>query len=253
MWLYFNWQSDRIQLDPGRIRPPLTIIVVPALVGAGIGFWGGGVWGILGVLIYAATIRTYALKARSPFWGPLGPLLRMINGFGQFFMVCGLSKTFPDQNSFIIAFALSIWLGARNLVGDVRDIRTDVYELPVRFGAKITQWIIRFGFVITGTMIGAAVSSASKSMLPILLIVVITFTMMEKLYAIYKKEPYKWGYAGHRVMVIATVALHLAVAVYYGLPWIWVLGMALLTITLHYCYSFLPGKNFPNLRELKNI
>ena len=250
LWLYFNWQSDRIQSDPGRIRPPLMIILSAAIVGIWIGYAMGGVWGVGGALVYIATICAYPLKARSPFWGPLGPVLRLLTQLGGFVMICGLSKVFPDVVAFSIAVALSVWLLIRNLVGDVRDVRTDVYELPARYGTGITKWAIRVGLLVTGIILWLALSSESKPAILSLSVVALMFAVLEMLYVVYAIEPYKWGYVGHRFMVMVTVVLNLVISLMYGLPVEWLLIMIFLTITLQYCYKFLPGKRFPSLPEL---
>ena len=50
MWLSFNWISDFIQRDCGRIRPPVWLWAAPLVMAPSLAASSGGVYGALGVV-----------------------------------------------------------------------------------------------------------------------------------------------------------------------------------------------------------
>ena len=55
--------------------------------------------------------------------------------FGQLLLIAGSEAVWPTTEAWLVALLLAVLHSQRNLVGDVRDIRTDRFELPARFGA----------------------------------------------------------------------------------------------------------------------
>jgi hypothetical protein len=249
MWLFFNWQSDRIQKDKGRFVPPLLLVLVPLGIALAIGYAAGGIYGVGGVLAHAFTIQTYSLKARHSLVGPFGPLLRSITVVGQFLRVWGfLGLQSPSTLTFYALAALAVWNGCRNLVGDVRDVRTDVNELPARWGIGFARWVIRFcnSMVLILCLVGNLPGRKGA-----LVTVTLSWLILEVLaYRFGDAEAYKWGYLGHRILVVASVMLHLSLAQPLGLSWTWITILLLATVGFQPCYYLLPGKRFPNWGQL---
>ena len=73
MWLSFNWISDFIQRDRGRIRPPVWLWAAPLVMALSLAASSGGVYG---ALASSPTRRPWpsTRKAIIPSWGPFGPL-----------------------------------------------------------------------------------------------------------------------------------------------------------------------------------
>lgn len=248
VWLYFNWQSEWIQRDPRRIRPVPLLFLVPLAIGAIIGGLYGSASGALGVVAYAATICIYSAKARSRFFGPWGPVMRMTNGMAQFLMVSVLVGERPSDEAWRTAILLSVWLGTRNLIGDIRDIDRDQFELPARFGPEFSLWCCRAGFLFTFVLLTAQTRSFFSAEA---LTVLISAGAVESVRLAYgHSEASKWGYVAHRFVILSSVALHLALAIGNGLPKIWVLVIASMALVLHPFYSQLPGKDFPKFSDL---
>lgn len=248
MWLFFNWLSDRLQSDPGRLTPPAWIIATPLTAAVACGWTLGGVLAVLGVMAYASTVPLYALKAKRVIFGPLGPALRAVTVLGQAVMVWALVGGRPTPPALLLIGALALWKGLRNLVGDVRDVRTDRYEIPVSLGITVTRWILRAGIVAvllllwTGGLPFVAVSA-----------ILVAFSWLAMELAAHRwPEPraHLWGYVTHRLWIITSVGLHLWAAVVAGLPWMALSFAVVVTALLQPSYRHLPGKQFPAWRDL---
>jgi hypothetical protein len=249
MWLFFNWQSDRIQKDPGRVVPPLLLILLPLAMALIIGYAASGVYGIAGVLGHVFTVQLYSLKARQPILGPFGPLLRGVTVIGQFLRVCGLVALWPNPLALYALAVFAGWHVTRNLIGDVRDVRTDRYELPVRFGVATASWVVRVGNAMVALIL---VESPLPGRTAALVTLGATWLAVEALQFRFRgEEAYKWGYFGHRLVVCTSVALHLSIAIPFGLSRAWVILLILLTMVLQPTYFYLPGKRFPTWRQLR--
>lgn len=148
MWLYFNWQSDYIQNDPGRIKPSLILCYSPLFLTLLTCIVTGQFFGVVGVLVYVITILLYAIKTKASIIGTLSPLIRILTVIAHFVMIATYFNQFPDKNLIIVVLYIAIYKGIRNLVGDIRDIRTDKMEIPARFGIAISINIIRIGYII---------------------------------------------------------------------------------------------------------
>jgi len=243
MWLYFNWQSDKIQRDSGRLPPSAVLVGTPLIISIIIGFYLGGILGILGVVFYAFTICLYALKALKSWAGPIGPIFRIFTIIGHYISIWSLSPTLLTTKSIIIIILICIWKGVRNLIGDVRDIQNDVHELPAKYGAVLSLWIIRLGLFISILLV------IKISVWSTFYITLIAWLFLE-LFQYYFIEPYKWGYITHRIFILITVIIQLIYAQIYGLHTLWSIFLFILALLFNSTYSKLPGKNFLNLKNL---
>ncbi len=128
MWMYFNWQSDWIQKDPGRMNPSVFICFMPLVLALLLAFFQARWWGIAGISIYLFTILLYPLKTKFKNFGMLGPVFRMLTVQGHFLMIMAGLRRLPDRDTMIIVALVTVFIGIRNLVGDIRDIQTDKWN-----------------------------------------------------------------------------------------------------------------------------
>jgi hypothetical protein len=248
MWLYFNWQSDYIQKDPGRIKPPFWLWFVPLFISSGIGFISGGLWGIFGVCLYAAAIILYSFKAKIPALGMLGPFFRVLTVAGNFFMISFALACKPDRMSIIFLILLAVLKGTRNLVGDVRDMKTDKWEIPAKFGDKAAFIIVNFAFIFELVLILLVLKG--NMTFPATIIFILTWFILILLYfCFHRNSPHQWGYWGHRFLIIMVTIFQTLLAYQFGLPVTWVFLIVGLLVALQFCYTILPGKNFPSWKE----
>jgi hypothetical protein len=138
LWFSLNWISEAIQHDPGRNPPGLGLAVGPLLVA---GVWAvqvGGVRSVPWLAVYIALVFVYPWKARNSLLGPFGPALRGLQTGALYMLGASFGAGFPV--SLRIVFSLALVQAARSLVADIRDIHTDVYELPKRIGKRASKW-----------------------------------------------------------------------------------------------------------------
>lgn len=244
MWLYFNWQSDRIQKNVGRAVVPLWLCALPLSAVALLLLASGRPYGLIGVFLYALTIALYAQKAIRPSFGSWGPVLRGLTVLGHFAMIVASVGRSPDIGACLIALLLAVLKAVKNLVGDVRDIQTDQHEIPARYGPRTTMWLLRGGFVMS-ILLFLAVVNAGVPEWPIAFLLV-SWVVLEILYLRFREnEAYKWGYFGHRMLVVLTTLFLLGLLYTVGLGPFGLLLLLAALLVLHLTYGFLPGKTFP--------
>lgn len=249
MWLYFNWQSDYIQRDRGRLQPPLMLFLFPFIIVSSIAYYLNEFSGLLGIVIYAISIILYSYKTKNKLLGLLGPILRLLNGLAFFVSLSLIFNLTVTSEALVIAFVVSFFLAIRNFVGDVRDINTDKYEFPARFGAKLSANIIRFSLMFL-IIISIITQSKIINFYSILIVILswITFELLI-LKFIYEK-PDLWGYLFHRVLIISVTLFQLLLITMYLDDFrIYLFIIALLFITQPF-YFYLPSKSFKKLKEL---
>jgi len=249
MWLYFNWQSDWIQKDPGRIIPPLFLWISPLIIAILLCFLRGGGSGIIGVFIYSLTIILYSLKAKHKRLGTFGPLFRAISIFGQLAMIAFYFNQVPDIKLIIIVIFIAIYMGIRNLIGDIRDIRTDKWEIPAMFGSKVSLVILRVGFL---TIFSMTFFLEPKNISIISTIfVIISWCALEILAARFKESDfYLFGYWMHKFLIITISSYFVVMANFMGLSNSGTSILFLILILFQPFYKLLPGKNYPNFKTL---
>ena len=131
----------------------------------------------------------------------------------------------------------------RNLVGDVRDIRTDRFELPAR-STMPGSWACRVHILAAIPLcifLGLRVIPLAAD--GVLLVSWLTIELLAWRYG--NRRAYLWGYVGHRVLILTTTLFHLLIAIPRGLTPGWAVFLAALTLILHPTYRYLPGKRFP--------
>ncbi len=211
MWLYFNWQSDFIQQDIGRIRPPKILFLIPLLIAMLISTYLGGIIGFSGIVIYSLSIVLYSFKAKNSFLGIIGPFLRFLNGMALLIAVAFCLRLNLTINTLFIALIVSLYLAIRNLIGDVRDIKNDKWEIPARFGMVTTLKIVRGGFII---LLLSYIFLALKEILPFYGVIIIILSILFSEIAIVRfdfNKPHIWGYIMHRILVILLPVFHLTI------------------------------------------
>jgi len=251
MWLYFNWQSDYIQQDTGRFRPPKLLFLIPLFITLYISFYFGGLEGLFGIILYALSIILYSYKAKNSILGVLGPFLRLLNGISLFIAVAFSLRLNITIDALFVALIVSLYLAIRNLIGDVRDIKKDKWEFPARFGGQRTTFLIRLLFLVLFSLC----LFAGVSIVPYFAsaIVLISWILLELL--VYKfgyDRSDLWGYVCHRILVMLVAVFHLALIYPLYRDYTLYLVIVILILITQPLYYFLPSKAFPKLRELFN-
>ena len=242
LWVGLNWLSESIQRDAGRVPPPtvlLAVVLTASLALAAVQSGSACVW----VLVHYLFVLAYARKKHSATVGAVSYLLRG----GTVFAACASvgaaahGAWFPQGDAFWFIASQSLAHAARNLVGDIRDMKTDRYELPVTHGAK-------FAVVVAVACLVAAGCAALKLRV---LAFDTTLFIVALLLGVLWLMPYgkRLGYdiAGrrlHHLMVFLFSAFTLWCSYRLGVWWGWVsIGSGLL-IALHMTYYDNPGKGF---------
>lgn len=249
MWFYFNWQSDWIQKDPGRINPSFYICFTPLLFSFIIAFTQGGLLGIMGVSVYLLTILLYSLKAKNKNFGIFGPAFRIITILGHFTMLSACLHHLPSGNTLIVVLVISFFKGIRNLIGDIRDIRTDKWELPARLGITISKTAIRIMFIITISL--SFFINDKILVITSLFFLVFSWCSLEVLFSLFKKkDTYLIGYLGHRLLIL-TISIYLSILLFcVGFSILAISILIILLFLLQPFYTIIPGKKYPFLKDI---
>lgn len=242
LWVGLNWLSDSIQRDAGRVPPPAALLLATlalSLALAAVQSASACAW----ALIHYLLVLAYARKKHSAKVGAVSYLLRG----GTVFAACASvgaaanGAWFPQGDAFWFIASQSLAHAARNLIGDIRDMKTDRYELPVTHGAKLAVVVAVVCLVAAG---GAALMMrilvADTTLFIVALLLGVLWLML------YGR---RLGYdiAGrrlHHLMVFVFSAFTLWCSYRLGVWWGWVsIGSGLL-IALHMTYYDNPGKSF---------
>jgi hypothetical protein len=248
MWCFLNWSSDARQRDAGRIVPSRWLTWTPFVVTSAV-VAARGITPLIMLVGYLATIIAYPWKARVPCIGVFGPVLRGATIVGHLlFILSYLGHDHVDPSRFAFLFlALTLLHVGRNLVGDIRDILTDRYELPARFGFRPALWTLRGIF--------AAVAVTIFFLLPAQQIAVggpliLQWALIELLAFLWgEQRPELVGYLGHRLYVLTFTTSELLLAHQFGAPSAICLTIAGAAVLLQVFYRYVPGKKYPQLSE----
>ena len=248
MWLSFNWYSDTSQGDTGRMPVPWWLIAAPlALTVVLTAFYQVDALPWLGLFVVAQAV--YPLKALCPWVGLLGPVLRGLVVIGHFaYLSVLLGADRLNEQAWLTFAVFSVLIMARNLVGDLRDIRQDRYEFPARFGAAATFAVLRLMFVVV-LAIGLG---DPRGLAPVMAFVGILWAVMELLgRRLGTLGSHLAGYVLHRLFVILFTLAELVVAMAHGVDGTLCLALAAATLLLSPFYGVTPGKSYPHWPELR--
>ena len=138
MWFSLNWVSEAIQHDPDRRMPGWGLTLAPLFIAWGWTLYLGSSDSLLWLVAYTALIFIYPWKARNSFLGPLGFLLRGVQTGTLFMLGTSFGGASPAVSR--IVFSLVLVQAARSLVADIRDVKSDVHELPTLIGERPSKW-----------------------------------------------------------------------------------------------------------------
>jgi len=140
LWFSLNWISETVQRDPGRYPPNWLMSTAPLLIA---GVWAYRISGgasLPWLVAYIVLAFAYPWKARLAIVGPLGPIMRGLQT-GLLFMI-GLSVGGTAARAYTsILISLALIQASRSLVADIRDWKTDRYELPQLIGNRHSKWV----------------------------------------------------------------------------------------------------------------
>lgn len=249
IWLFLNWFSDRRQRDEGRSSAPWWLITAPAILTAVVTVvYRPEALLYLGLL--AGIIVVYPMKALYPWAGLLGPVFRGLTIAAHLLyltaLIDGVSKL--TGNVILLFSTLVIMHTARNLVGDLRDIRQDRFELPAKFGVRATLTALRtlFGLTILLGVIGG------QDMVPVLGFAGIIWLSIEMLvYLVGNESCHIVGYLGHRLFVVIFTFTELWIAYMHGIDAKFCILLVVVTLLFSSFYARTPGKRYPTWREVR--
>ena len=242
LWVGLNWLSDSIQRDAGRTPPSRTLVTIVVVASLGFAaFFSASAFVWAG--IHYALVLAYAQKKVSPKVGAISYLFRG----GTVFAACAAASAAangawsPTGDAFWFIASQSLAHAARNLIGDIRDMKDDRYELLATHGAT------RAAMVAVACLLAAGVAAA---MLTVLRRETISFVVV-LLIGVFLLIRYggrigyeKAGRRLHHVMVVAFSIFTLYCSFHLGVWWLWVvLGSAFL-VALHRTYKDNPGKGY---------
>lgn len=248
MWLFFNWYSDSRQRQPGRIVPSPVLVWTPVGFGALIAATYGLV-PLFYLVAYSVTIMLYPMKAIRKEVGPLGPFLRSLTVVAHGLFLLSLTGSPLHLSHDIIAvFAVLFFVhAARNLVGDIRDIQDDRFELPAQYGFSISMWVVR-GLLLAGILAGLYLEDGAFNIgLPVL----VQWLSMEILARRFGcAQAHIAGYVGHRLFVLTFTFMEILIAHAYGADAALCWAMAGAAVLFNLTYSYLPGKRYPSISDI---
>jgi len=197
-WFSLNWISEYTQRDPGREPPSRLLSTLPLLGAAGWSFFLGGGRALALIGIYAVLAFAYPWKARTRAMGPFGPVIRGAQTALLFLL--GESFAPGGRPSGRMVLALVIIQASRSLIADVRDSRTDKYELPKIIGDRWAK-AVSIALLILGIAALPApnpASGAAHVIFIFMLVILIIFTV-------------EWAYEAHLAFIFLTTFAKLAI------------------------------------------
>lgn len=252
LWLFLNWSSDARQKNQGRLIPPRWLVWAPMLIALPLVAYRG----ILPLTMLGfcmATIWVYPWKAIDPRLGIFGPVFRGVQIMAHaLFILAYVEPSQIDATAFTrVLFILVILHIGRNLVGDIRDIRTDRYELPARFGYRAAFWVVRASFIVAALVLNFLLPEQKTTIgIPL----AAQWAVMETLSHLFARQhPELVGYVGHRLYVITFTVMELLLAHQFGMDAIICWAMAGAMIVLEATYRHVPGKQYPRFSELVSV
>ncbi len=248
-WLYFNWQSDFIQKDKGKIRPPLLLLLLPLFAMIMIIILHYDDYRFFWIIPFIISVCLYSYKALSKKMGKIGPFLRFITVIGFSVMILGILGTFPKLSLIKVIIIIAIFKALRNLIGDIRDMKTDMFELPVILDYSKIISIIRYIFILLNIL----TVLFSVYVFAILFWVNFSWIFFEILNIKFGKNKFDYtGYFTHRFLTVSITFLFIHLCYLNSFDPIYCIVLVLSTIFLQYTYSKVPGKNYPKFSELIN-
>ena len=248
MWLFFNWYSDSLQRNPGRIVPPVWLVVAPLTASAVIvGLARPSA--LVGLLIYVAFILAYPLKAMRRWAGPLGPVLRGFSASAQFAMVIWLFQPLFQLSrlQWLLIAVITLAQAARNLLGDIRDMKTDKFELPARSGA-LASYLAVLALLAVAIVVLAVPLGWPTEIYPFVLQFVATLALA--LWLGRRGVPAA-AYILHMLFVLTLTVLQLNLAMRLGFPPAFVLPTALAAVAGLVTYPLLPRRSNAEVTNLR--
>ncbi len=242
MWVYFNWQSDWIQGDKGRLKPSYWLCYAPFILSIMCCLYFGAFYGVLGVCFYAITILLYSLKANNKVLSKLAILLRILSVFGHLVMIMSFIGYQPKQNYLNLLAVIVLLKGISNFVGDIRDVRTDKWEFPVQYGTVYSFYFLRILFFTT-LLLGCFINEEVLSIYS-LVVVFSQWIIFEFLVKKYSDKAYIVGYIEHRFLIFSTSVYQLLLLFHFNFSLSSILLLVILLIITQFSYVTTPGKNY---------
>jgi len=257
MWLFLNWLSDWVQKQPGRLLPPLFLVWTPVAMTILLAAFSGPI-ALLALFVYVISILLYPWKSLIVRLGDWGPILRGVTIAAHYWFVITLMPPDTAAPPFVV-FALACVLffahAARNLVGDIRDIRSDVHELPARRGFKPALRLTRV-FVVGAFLAGGSCAVGALltgGLVPgwwiwVLIPIGVQWTCLEILaFAWGRARPHHVGYVGHRLFVLTFTVMELLIAYDFGVNIGVCVSLCAFAFATNITYWYVPGKRYPTI------
>lgn len=247
MWIYFNWQSDWIQKDEGRLPPSYWLCFSPIVFSAMLCIYYEQLTGVAGIGVYMCFILLYSQKKHHQYLGLLSPILRMATIYGHFFMLCMFFNITPNKEMLIIVSFIALLKGIRNFIGDIRDINKDKWEIPARYGIDISVIVYRVSFIVL-IFISQAINNRDYSYV-FMTLAIICWGTLEVIFKIFNGiKIHLFGYYGHQSLIVI-ISIFLSLLASSSIPserssLTLFSTLLILLASTQFLYKKNPGKNY---------
>ncbi|MEM2918737.1 MAG: hypothetical protein QXY62_04485 [Candidatus Altiarchaeota archaeon] len=152
-FVYFTEIAHRETNKRGEI--PIYVPLILFLIGAIIVALRN-LWSLLFIIIAVIILPLYFLKGRSQYVGPASFLVRgifPIIGILTIISLYNIPIVYTLKKYWQIFITIFLLTSSRNLIGDIRDYKSDKYSFPRKYGKKISFLISGTFLVLSGVII----------------------------------------------------------------------------------------------------
>lgn len=192
---------------------------------------------IILIALNAMLLYCYMLKSKKRIFALLSPIFRALLSLILLLLVItfhnSLNISFIYENLNILV-AISMLVMARNLEGDVRDMKTDRYSLAIQLGKKRSRLLIVLLVVLASVII------FNITALPLLLFGIIIVLTLE-------------GPSLHRIFVLTTMFFAAGYILYYIGNSPFIVFLLFIGVLLNFTYNIVPRTSVLVKRNLRNL
>jgi len=202
LWFVVNFVSEFFQKDAGRVQPnKFTLLLLAGLML----LFLNNVFALLSGVIFLLMSIGYAQKKRKSI-GVFSFIFRGVQEAFIFLTVLFYAGGSLSSLSILFAFFVFAFIGARSLIGDLRDFKTDLTTLPVRTSIFFSQ-VVSLVLLCISCIFSFLFLPNLLLIIPIILVIVLLF-----LYNLLKL---------HRAVLILTTAYFVFVIMLLTADWLW--------------------------------
>ncbi|MCX6844290.1 MAG: hypothetical protein NTX53_18680 [candidate division WOR-3 bacterium] len=205
LWVWLNWTSERFQMDEGRLRPRLWVILLFLAIGVAVTVLVQP-YAVAGLAVFVVLCLVYPFKKKIRYVGFVSFAIRGLQTATLFLLCAALFVPLRTlvSDRWIGAVALNLFLlqSSRSLVADIRDVRTDVNELPRRIGVVASTVLALLLFAVSAFLVPMRTYALFGPMLAATGIILLVFY----------RDPETSAHLVHRSSVISFAAYKLGLS-----------------------------------------